>query len=65
VFQVFALIPGADLSRVPGRREFIEVILDRAIAVGCLIGTYERAARVGADSEMEANFEGAGEVGVA
>jgi Raf kinase inhibitor-like YbhB/YbcL family protein len=63
VFQVFALIPGADFSSVPGRREFIQVILDRAIAVGCIIGTYERAERVGADPETEANFEGAAEVG--
>jgi Raf kinase inhibitor-like YbhB/YbcL family protein len=63
VFQVFALIPGADFSTVPGRREFIEVILDRAIAVGCIIGTYERAERVGADPEMQENFKGAAEVG--
>lgn len=42
VFQVFALREGAPLSKALGRKEFIDVILDRAIAVGCLIGTYER-----------------------
>ena len=45
VFQVFALAAGAPFSEVPGRREFIETVLERAIGVGCLIGTYERAAR--------------------
>ncbi len=42
VFQVFALRDGPPFSKTAGRREFIETILDRAIAVGCLIGTYER-----------------------
>jgi Raf kinase inhibitor-like YbhB/YbcL family protein len=42
VFQVFALMPGPSFSSAPGRREFIEVILNRTLAVGCLIGTYER-----------------------
>jgi len=46
VFQVFALGAGPAVSEVPGRREFIDVVLDRAIAVGCLIGTYERLERV-------------------
>jgi Raf kinase inhibitor-like YbhB/YbcL family protein len=71
VFQVFALIPGADFSSVPGRREFIDVILNRAVAVGCLIGTYERVVRAGVDSTSVtpseavpmAGFEGASEVG--
>ena len=45
MFQVFALAAGAPFSEVPGRREFIETVLERAIGVGCLIGTYERAAR--------------------
>jgi len=54
VFQVFALMPGPNFSSPPGRREFIEVILNRALAVGCLIGTYERAHRVGAASEERA-----------
>lgn len=44
-FQFFALRDGAAFSQVPGREEFIEVVLDRAIAAGCLIGTYERVER--------------------
>jgi Raf kinase inhibitor-like YbhB/YbcL family protein len=43
VFQVFALRAGAPFSKSVGRREFIKVVLDRAIAAGCLIGTYERS----------------------
>jgi phosphatidylethanolamine-binding protein (PEBP) family uncharacterized protein len=42
VFQVFALRDGPPFSKTAGRKEFIDAILDRAIAVGCLIGTYER-----------------------
>lgn len=45
VFQVFALSAGPPFSQTPGRGEFIAAVLDRAIAVGCLIGTYERSAR--------------------
>ena len=56
VFQVFALIPGPEFSNVPGRREFIDAILNRAVAVGCVIGTYERAARSGAVAETEASI---------
>jgi Raf kinase inhibitor-like YbhB/YbcL family protein len=43
VFQVFALKAGAAFSKTVGRSEFIKAILDRAIAVGCLIGIYERS----------------------
>ena len=42
VFQVFALREGPPFSKTAGRKEFVDTILDRAIAVGCLIGTYER-----------------------
>jgi Raf kinase inhibitor-like YbhB/YbcL family protein len=56
VFQVFALRGGTPFSSVPGRREFIDVVLERALAVGCLIGTYERAERVGADMEEKGEF---------
>jgi Raf kinase inhibitor-like YbhB/YbcL family protein len=56
VFQVFALRAGLEFSKHPGRREFIDLVLDRAIGVGCLIGTYERteqtAAEAGVDVEM-------------
>jgi len=43
VFQVFALGAGPPFSQAPGRRELIAAILGRALAVGCLIGTYERS----------------------
>jgi len=45
VFQAFALRAGTPFSHAPGRGEVIEAILDRAIAAGCLIGTYERWSR--------------------
>lgn len=41
-FQVFALEPGEALPTPPGREAFCEALLKRAIASGCLIGTYER-----------------------
>jgi len=43
VFQLFALRPGPLLSQFCGRGEFIDAVLERAIAVGCVIGTYERS----------------------
>ncbi len=42
VFQVFALGGATSFSAVPGRGEFVEQMLARAIGSGCLIGTYER-----------------------
>jgi phosphatidylethanolamine-binding protein (PEBP) family uncharacterized protein len=45
-FQVFALGEGAaSFSRSLGRQELVEIILNRAIGAGCLIGTYERPRR--------------------
>jgi phosphatidylethanolamine-binding protein (PEBP) family uncharacterized protein len=45
-FQLFALGEGAaSFSHALGRQELMETILNRAIAAGCLIGTYERARR--------------------
>jgi Raf kinase inhibitor-like YbhB/YbcL family protein len=44
-FQVFALREGAQFSRAPGRHELFDAILERAIAGGFLIGTYERPKR--------------------
>jgi Raf kinase inhibitor-like YbhB/YbcL family protein len=44
VFQLFALGAGAPLQDAPGRSALIASILERAIAVGCVIGTYDRAA---------------------
>jgi len=52
VFQLYALRAGTPFSEVPGRREFIAAILERAVAVGCLIGTYERSERAPSDREV-------------
>ena len=41
-FQVFALAAGQPLSKSPGRGEVSAAIHERAIAKGCLIGTYQR-----------------------
>jgi Raf kinase inhibitor-like YbhB/YbcL family protein len=51
VFQLFALCAGPLLSQFCGRGEFIEAVLNRAIAVGCLIGTYERSPKIIEDEE--------------
>jgi Raf kinase inhibitor-like YbhB/YbcL family protein len=58
VFQIYALRAGAPFSEVPGRREFIAAILERALAVGCLIGTYERSQRARSDLEVSEAREG-------
>lgn len=42
VFQVFALGPGTPLPGAPGREALREALIERAVASGCLIGTYER-----------------------
>jgi Raf kinase inhibitor-like YbhB/YbcL family protein len=49
VFQVFALPNGVAFDEAPGRSAFIDFILQRAIGVGCLIGTYEREQDVKVD----------------
>ena len=41
-FQVFALAPGEDFGSTPGRDALMEAVRERALASGCLIGTYER-----------------------
>jgi Raf kinase inhibitor-like YbhB/YbcL family protein len=41
-FQVFALSVLVSFSETPGREEVIDVLRDKAIASGLLIGTYER-----------------------
>ena len=56
VFQIFALAAGNAFSDAPGRRELIDAVLERAIGVGCLIGTYDRTERVVADSPEPATF---------
>jgi Raf kinase inhibitor-like YbhB/YbcL family protein len=52
-FQVFALAAGEPLSKSPGRREVSAAIRERAIAKGCLIGTYRRDIAVKADQDTE------------
>lgn len=54
VFQFFALRAGHVFSRVPGRDQFTDIILERAIAAGVLIGTYERVLR---EPARQAEFE--------
>jgi Raf kinase inhibitor-like YbhB/YbcL family protein len=58
-FQVFALKDGKAFSDAPGRKELAEAIRDRALAVGCLIGTYERtsASTVEQKNELPAGSE--------
>jgi Raf kinase inhibitor-like YbhB/YbcL family protein len=55
VFQIFALEGAAHLSDAPGRHAFIALVLERAVAVGCLIGTYERTALEISAVDMEAD----------
>ena len=42
VFQLFALGPGEAFGRTPGRDEVLEAIVERAVASGMVIATYER-----------------------
>jgi len=42
VFQLFALGPGSALPATPGREAVHAALVQRAIASGWLIGTYER-----------------------
>ena len=41
-FQVFALAAGEGFGNTPGREAVMEAVHERALASGCLIGTYER-----------------------
>jgi hypothetical protein len=40
---MFALREGPLLSQFCGRGEFIDAVIERAVGVGCLVGTYERS----------------------
>lgn len=51
-FQCFALTRGAALPSGAGRHQVLEAVFERSIAAGCLIGTYERARRVGVDDSV-------------
>jgi phosphatidylethanolamine-binding protein (PEBP) family uncharacterized protein len=42
VFQIFALEPGAPLPDRLGREALRQAVVERGLASGCLIGTYER-----------------------
>ena len=64
VFQLFALCAGPLLSQFCGRGEFIEAVLNRDIAVGCLIGTYERSPKIIEDEEENAVMVQTGAVAV-
>jgi Raf kinase inhibitor-like YbhB/YbcL family protein len=58
-FQVFALSAGPALPSAVGRHEVLEAILARALAAGCLLGTYERphrAANEAGDEDAEADI---------
>ena len=52
-FQAFALAGGEPLSKSPGRGEVAAAVRERAIAKGCLIGTYQRDITVKADKDSE------------
>jgi phosphatidylethanolamine-binding protein (PEBP) family uncharacterized protein len=53
-FQVFALVGGKVFSRPLGRQELLAAVRERAIAAGCLVGTYERLRRQQIDETGEA-----------
>ena len=57
-FQVFALGAGKIFSRPLGRQELLAAVCERAIAAGCLVGTYERLRRQKID-ETDEVMEGA------
>lgn len=42
IFQVFALGPGPALPDQPGRDALRQALVERGLASGCLVGTYER-----------------------
>ena len=50
-FQLFALADGEPFNDAPGRHELVEALRKRAIASGCLIGTYTRDNRISAKEE--------------
>lgn len=50
-FQLFALADGEPFGDAPGRHELVEALRKRAIASGCLIGTYTRDNRIRVEDE--------------
>lgn len=57
-FQLFALADGEPFSDAPGRNELLEALRERAIASGCLIGTYTRDTRIAVKDEPLAEAQG-------
>lgn len=57
-FQLFALADGEPFNDAPGRHELVEVLRKRAIASGCLIGTYTRDNRISVKDESVATEPG-------
>jgi phosphatidylethanolamine-binding protein (PEBP) family uncharacterized protein len=63
VFQFFALNGEGAFSKGLGRHELVRAVLEHTVAVGCLIGSYERLQRQKiAGDDQEAYAEGAGEL---
>jgi hypothetical protein len=56
-FQIFALGPGEPLSKSPGRGEVAAAVRERAIAKGCLIGTYQREVPIKLNEGVERAFD--------
>jgi len=50
-FQLFALADGEPFGDAPGRHELVEALRTRAIASGCLIGTYTRDNRIRVENQ--------------
>jgi phosphatidylethanolamine-binding protein (PEBP) family uncharacterized protein len=61
VFQVFALASGAALPNAAGRHQVFEAISARALAAGCLLGTYERPRRIEIDDAARDGLSGLAE----
>ena len=64
-FQLFALADGEPFKDAPGRHELIEALRKRAIASGCLIGTYTRDNRITVKDEEAVNAPAIAPAGVA
>ncbi len=61
-FQIFALAEGEPFKGAPGRSELIQALHSRAIASGCLIGTYTRDNRIGVEDEKQTTESAIAEV---
>ena len=51
---MFALAPGAEFTEAPGRDAVVDMLRERALASGMLVGTYARPdGSIKADQETE------------